>query len=278
PGTEVPPSLTQPFYDGYDNFINDLVNDIMPYMEENYSIATGRENTAICGFSFGGRNSLYIGYVRSDLFGYVGAFSPAPGITEAQDMFSFHKGLLQPEQLVAKNPPIVTMLSCGTNDTVVGTFPKEYHEILEQNNQKHIWYEIPDADHDLTAITTSYYNFMDSVFGILDEENPEESEYSECIPTTETITVKETIIEKETPTTITMMETVTQKETITVNETITDKETVTVTVTENVSTPTPESECAVKWGQCGGIGFSGPTCCQSGSTCKKINEYYYQCL
>ncbi|OUM58186.1 carbohydrate esterase family 1 protein [Piromyces sp. E2] len=178
PGTEVPPSLTQPFYDGYDNFINDLVNDIMPYMEENYSIATGRENTAICGFSFGGRNSLYIGYVRSDLFGYVGAFSPAPGITEAQDMFSFHKGLLQPEQLVAENPPIVTMLSCGTNDTVVGTFPKEYHEILEQNNQKHIWYEIPDADHDLTAITTSYYNFMDSVFGILDETKPNIAPFS----------------------------------------------------------------------------------------------------
>jgi len=167
PGTEVEPVLDQSYYDGYDNFINDLVNDIMPYMEEHYSIATGRENTAICGFSMGGRNALYIGYVRSDLFGWVGAFSPAPGITEATDMMSYHKGLLQPEELVAKYPPIVTMLSCGTSDTVVGTFPKEYHELLEQNKQEHVWYEIPEANHDLTAITTGLYNFIASVFGIL---------------------------------------------------------------------------------------------------------------
>jgi len=36
--------------------------------------------------------------------------------------------------------------------------------------------------------------------------------------------------------------------------------------------------CAAKWGQCGGQGFSGPTCCQSGSTCKSSNAYYSQCL
>ncbi|RPA78888.1 hypothetical protein BJ508DRAFT_416250 [Ascobolus immersus RN42] len=32
-----------------------------------------------------------------------------------------------------------------------------------------------------------------------------------------------------------------------------------------------------KWGQCGGIGYSGATGCVSGSTCTKINDYYSQC-
>ncbi|ORY03921.1 glycoside hydrolase superfamily [Clohesyomyces aquaticus] len=32
-----------------------------------------------------------------------------------------------------------------------------------------------------------------------------------------------------------------------------------------------------KWGQCGGIGYSGATSCASGSTCHKINDYYSQC-
>ncbi|CCA76684.1 probable endo-1,4-beta-xylanase B precursor [Serendipita indica DSM 11827] len=36
--------------------------------------------------------------------------------------------------------------------------------------------------------------------------------------------------------------------------------------------------CAAKWGQCGGQGYSGPTCCQSGSTCKYSNQWYSQCL
>ncbi|KAL5522241.1 hypothetical protein ACEPAF_2098 [Sanghuangporus sanghuang] len=32
------------------------------------------------------------------------------------------------------------------------------------------------------------------------------------------------------------------------------------------------------WGQCGGIGWTGPTTCVSGSTCVRQNDYYYQCL
>lgn len=33
-----------------------------------------------------------------------------------------------------------------------------------------------------------------------------------------------------------------------------------------------------KWHQCGGINFSGPTACESGSTCTKQNDYYHQCV
>ncbi|KAI0663646.1 acetyl xylan esterase [Cubamyces menziesii] len=32
------------------------------------------------------------------------------------------------------------------------------------------------------------------------------------------------------------------------------------------------------WGQCGGIGWTGPTTCAAGSTCVKQNDYYSQCL
>ena len=52
----------------------------MPYMEENYSIAAGRENTAICGLSMGGRESLYIGLNMLDTFGYIAALSPGYGV------------------------------------------------------------------------------------------------------------------------------------------------------------------------------------------------------
>ncbi|KAK7472244.1 hypothetical protein VKT23_000365 [Stygiomarasmius scandens] len=33
-----------------------------------------------------------------------------------------------------------------------------------------------------------------------------------------------------------------------------------------------------KWGQCGGIGYSGSTQCESGSTCTYSNPYYSQCV
>ncbi|KAG4090622.1 alpha/beta-hydrolase [Neocallimastix lanati (nom. inval.)] len=173
PGTEVEPNLNEEYFAGYNNFINDLVNDIMPYMKKNYRIFTGKKNTAICGYSFGGRNSLYIGLMRPDLFGFVGAFSPAPGILPAEDMFTHHNGLFKEEKDVVfqGKPPYLTMISCGTNDFVVGTFPKSYHEALEHNHQEHIWYEMTGLDHgDNESVTSPLYNFFSSIFGQLDEK------------------------------------------------------------------------------------------------------------
>ncbi|KAI8799311.1 Alpha/Beta hydrolase protein [Cladochytrium replicatum] len=40
----------------------------------------------------------------------------------------------------------------------------------------------------------------------------------------------------------------------------------------------PRQACSALWGQCGGQGWSGPTCCASGSTCTFSNPYYSQCL
>jgi len=164
-GVEPIPSLE--YCEGYDNFINELINDIMPYIKSHYSIATGRENTAICGFSMGGRNSLYIGYTRSDLFGYVGAFSPAPGVTPGDDMLGHHKGLLTESEFRADVPLIVSFISCGTNDTFIYDFPKSYDEILTKNGQKNIFVDVPGADHDLRACATGYYNFIQTLFGAL---------------------------------------------------------------------------------------------------------------
>jgi cellulose 1,4-beta-cellobiosidase len=36
--------------------------------------------------------------------------------------------------------------------------------------------------------------------------------------------------------------------------------------------------CASVWGQCGGVTWSGATCCVSGSACSKQNDYYFQCI
>ncbi|KAF5374699.1 hypothetical protein D9615_009016 [Tricholomella constricta] len=47
--------------------------------------------------------------------------------------------------------------------------------------------------------------------------------------------------------------------------------------TTTTSSP-PPSSTQVKYGQCGGIGWTGPTVCASGSTCQVQNPYYSQCL
>ncbi|KFX90366.1 hypothetical protein V490_06488 [Pseudogymnoascus sp. VKM F-3557] len=48
----------------------------------------------------------------------------------------------------------------------------------------------------------------------------------------------------------------------------------------DVGPPTPCSGGAADWAQCGGIGFTGPTCCASAPEwrCFKANDYHSQCL
>lgn len=60
--------------------------------------------------------------------------------------------------------------------------------------------------------------------------------------------------------------------------------TVTSSVTSKTSTTssaaaatTTSGSCSSLYGQCGGTGWTGPTCCSSG-TCKYSNAYYSQCL
>jgi hypothetical protein len=45
-------------------------------------------------------------------------------------------------------------------------------------------------------------------------------------------------------------------------------------------TSSSPSACATNWGQCGGKGWTGPTCCTDNWPCvmQQGNEYYWQCL
>jgi len=147
----------------YDNFINDLVNDLIPVIESKYSVYSDRENRAILGFSMGGRETLFIGLSRPDLFGYIGAIAPAPGLVPGKDNFMDHVGQMQEEDVrFAEGAilPELLMVCCGTRDGVVGKFPLSYHELFEKNNVEHLWYEVPGADHDSNAIRSGIYNFL----------------------------------------------------------------------------------------------------------------------
>ena len=61
----------------YDLTGRDIVECLMPYINSHYSTLTGKENTAIAGFSMGGREAVLTAFAHQDLFGWLGAFSPA---------------------------------------------------------------------------------------------------------------------------------------------------------------------------------------------------------
>jgi hypothetical protein len=52
--------------------------------------------------------------------------------------------------------------------------------------------------------------------------------------------------------------------------------TTTSTTVTTITTTTTGTQTI--YGQCGGSGWTGPTACASGSTCKAQNQWYSQCL
>lgn len=149
----------------YDNFINDLVTDLMPFIESTFSVAKGRENTAITGFSMGGREALFIGFTRPDLFGYIGGVCPAPGLAPLNPNSSTHPGQLDKSDLVfGENAPYALLISAAVNDGVVGRTPYTYRDMLDWNGTEFLWHDITGGGHDHTSVKPHLYNFFRLAF------------------------------------------------------------------------------------------------------------------
>ncbi|ORX59192.1 hypothetical protein BCR36DRAFT_408711 [Piromyces finnis] len=97
------------------------------------------------------------------------------------------------------------------------------------------------------------------------ERNPETGEYEWC-------NIRKSNV-KTTKTSKTITTTTTVKST-----TKSTTKTTTKTTTTTTNKPEPTS-CVDDYDQCGGIGYSGPTCCKSGnSKCVSWSDYYAQCV
>ncbi|KAK6532086.1 endoglucanase 1 [Orbilia ellipsospora] len=95
-----------------------------------------------------------------------------------------------------------------------------------------------------------------------------------------TTTTKTTTTSSKTTTPVTTTKSTTTTTKVTTTPVTTTKSTTTTTKSTTTTTKTTTANGATQsqWGQCGGIGWTGPTACTSPYTCNQLNPYYYQCL
>ena len=72
-GTPMPSSMAAAQM--YTTFSNEMTECIIPYVESNFKVKTGRANRAMAGFSRGGGQSLFTVYGNFDKFAYLASYS-----------------------------------------------------------------------------------------------------------------------------------------------------------------------------------------------------------
>lgn len=153
-------------YAAFDNFINDLRDDLMPYIEANYSIATGRKNTAIAGLSMGGRESLNIGLHMPETFGYIAAFSPGFGVFAYEANGVKEDGLFTEETFLLPDEykdHTLLMLNNGISEGGENALGGQCHKVLEKNEIPHLFY-VTEGGHDFKVWKHGLYNFALQIF------------------------------------------------------------------------------------------------------------------
>ena len=141
------------------NFENDLLNDLIPFIEKNYPVIKNSENRAIAGLSMGGGQTLNFGLGNLDTFTWVGAFSAAPNTKKPE--------VLVPDPELARERLNLLWISCGDKDRLL-PFSQRTHEYLTKKEVPHIYY-IEPGDHDFKVWKNGLYMFSKMLFKPVDE-------------------------------------------------------------------------------------------------------------
>ena len=148
----------------YDNFINDLTTDLMPFIESSFKVKKGPENTAVTGFSMGGRESLFIGFEHPELFGFIGAVCPAPGLVKIEGS-PMHPGQMTKEAMkFMEFAPEVLFISSSKADGVVTNAPDSYRKIMTDNGVTFVSHVLSETGHDHTSVKPHLYNYFRMLF------------------------------------------------------------------------------------------------------------------
>jgi enterochelin esterase-like enzyme len=140
-------------FEAYAAFERELLNDLIPYVEANYSTSSDRTQRALAGLSMGGGQSLDFGLGNVDTFAWVGGFSSAPNTPRPAELMADPADAKQLELL---------WVSCGNEDTLFN-ISLGVHDYLAAQNLPHTWY-IDAGAHTFPVWKNDLYHFASLLF------------------------------------------------------------------------------------------------------------------
>ncbi len=135
-------------------FEQDLLQDVVPFIESHYAAQADREHRAIAGLSMGGGQSLNFGLAHLDTFAWVGGFSSAPNTKPPAALLT--------DPAAAKHKLKLLYLSCGNKDGLIG-ISQGVHRYLKEQGIPHVW-NVDGHAHDPAHWRNNLYYFLQRLF------------------------------------------------------------------------------------------------------------------
>ena len=135
PNGSMPPSDNGPAYQT-SRFADELLNNVIPYVEANYAVIANRENRAIAGLSMGGGQTLYILPRNLDKFAYAAVWSMGISRSFSPNFERDNSDFLDNAKETNKNLKLF-WIDVGEKDSLVGESAHNLDELLTAKGIKH---------------------------------------------------------------------------------------------------------------------------------------------
>ncbi|HEY8956285.1 alpha/beta hydrolase [Chitinophaga sp.] len=148
-------------FEGYRKpFEDDLLKDIIPYIDAHYSTISDNEHRALAGLSMGGGQSLNIGLHHLETFAYIGGFSSAPNTNQFGGMYTDVQFV--PDIKAAREKMKLLWIGCGNKDGLFRVSEKA-HQYLSETGIPHVW-NVDTNGHDNNEWDRNLYLFSQQIF------------------------------------------------------------------------------------------------------------------
>ena len=135
-------------------FEQDLLTDLIPFIEKTYSVKADRDSRALAGLSMGGGQALNFGLNNLDTFAWVGGFSSAPNTKPAAELI---------KDTAAAGKLRLLYVACGDKDRLF-RISEGVHNMLVEKNVPHLYNVIPGGNHDFKVWKSDLYRFAQLLF------------------------------------------------------------------------------------------------------------------
>ena len=143
-------------------FENELKQSVIPFIENNFRVASGANNRALAGLSMGGLQTLYAGIKNNDMFSYLGVFSSGwwanqPALSQPQ--YDFMK-----QNTAAINSNLKSFwIAMGGKEDIAYNNCKIMLNKFDEAGVKYVYSEYPGG-HTWPVWRNNLYNFAQVLF------------------------------------------------------------------------------------------------------------------